>query len=147
GIQEDGGIIIASAVMAAVILADFYAVISKKSLYPVLFCFTGLLMAVLLVKALPAAGEYLQGTLYKYSIYAKEKLPPDERIITYGINNPSIVFYSGHKIIHAGSESELKALTDTTRHHELVIAKTKDSGKIEALGFNVLVLDSRYGLF
>src|SRR5208283_2374136 len=147
GIPEDGGIIITSAVMAAVILADFYAVISKKSLYPVLFCLTGLLISVLLVKALPAAGEYLQGTLYRYSLYAKEKLPPDERIITYGINNPSIVFYSGHKIIHAGSENELKALMDTTRHHELIIAKTKDRGKIEALGFNALEMDSRYALF
>ena len=147
GIAEDGVLIIAGAVMAAVILTDFYAVIGNKSPYPVLFCLTGLFMAVLLVKALPAAGEYLQGTLYRYSLYAKEKLPPDERIITYGINKPSVVFYSGHKIIHAGSENELKALMDTTRHHALVIAKTKDRAKIEALGFNVLELDSRYALF
>ncbi|HKN19235.1 MAG TPA: glycosyltransferase family 39 protein [Dissulfurispiraceae bacterium] len=147
GIREDGVIIIAGVVVAAVIMADFYAVLSHKRLFPLLFCLTGLLMAVLLVKALPAAGDYLQGTLYRYSLYAKEKLPPDERIITYGINNPSIVFYSGHKIIHAGSENELKALMDTTRHHELIIAKTKDRGKIEALGFNALEMDSRYALF
>ncbi len=147
GIPEDGGTIIAGAVMAALILADLYAVISNKRLYPVLFCLTGLLLSVMLVKALPDAGEYLQGTLYRYSLYAKEKLPPDERIITYGLNKPSVVFYSGHKIIHAGSEDELKALMDTTRHHALVIAKTKDSRKIEALGFNVLEMDSRYALF
>ena len=133
--------------MAAVILADFYAVFRNKSQYPVLFCLMGVFIAVLLVKALPAAGEYLQGRLYRYSLYAKEKLPTDERIITYGINKPSIVFYSGHKIIHAGSENELKALSGPTPHHELVIAKTKDKDKIEALGFNVLELDSSYGLF
>ena len=146
GIQEDGGIIVAGAVMVAVILVDLYAVIGKKSLYPVLFCLMGILIAVLLVKALPAAGEYLQGTLYRYSLYAKEKLPPDERIITYGINNPSVVFYSGHKIIHVGSENELKTLTDAARHHSLVIAKTKDLGKIDALGLNVLEMDSNYAL-
>jgi len=133
--------------MAAVILAAFYSVIRNKSVHPVLFCLTGIFMTVLLVKALPAAGEYLQGTLYRYSLYAKEKLPPDERIITYGINNPSIVFYSGHKIIRAGSENELKALMDTARRHALVIAKTKDRGKIEALGCNVLEVDPRYALF
>jgi len=147
GIPEDGGTIIAGAVLAAVILADLYAVLGNKRLYPVLFCLTGLLMAVLLVKALPAAGEYLQGTLYRYSLYAKEKLPPDERIITYDINKPSVVFYSGHKIIHAGSENELKALMGTTPRHALVMAETKDRGTIEALGFNVLELDSRYALF
>ncbi len=147
GIAEDGGLIIAGAVMAAVILADLYAVIGNKSPHPVLFCLTGLFMAVLLVTALPAAGDYLQGTLYKYSVYAKEKLPPDEPIITYAINKPSIVFYSGHKIIHAGSENELKALMDTAPHHALVIAKTKDRGKVEALGLKVLEMDSQYGLF
>ncbi len=147
GIAEDGGLIIAGAVMAAVILADFYAISRNKTLYPVLFCLTGLLLAVLIVKALPAAGEYLQGTLYRYSLYAKEKLPPGERIITYGINKPSIVFYSGHNIIHAGSENELKALMEKTPHHALVIAKAKDRGKIEALGFNVLEQDPGYALF
>jgi 4-amino-4-deoxy-L-arabinose transferase-like glycosyltransferase len=147
GIPEDGGTIIASGVMAAVILADFYAVIRNKRLYTVMFCLTGIFIAVLLVKALPAAGEYLQGTLYRYSLYAKEKLPPDERIITYGINKPSIVFYSGHKIIQAGSENELKTLMDTTPPHALVIAKTKDREKIEALGFNALEMDSGYALF
>jgi 4-amino-4-deoxy-L-arabinose transferase-like glycosyltransferase len=147
GIPEGGGTIIAGSVLAAVILADIYAVIGRKSLYPVLFCLMGILLTVLLLKALPAAGEYLQGTLYRYSLYAKEKLPPDERIITYGINKPSIVFYSGHKIIHAGSENDLKALMDATQHHALIIAKTKDRGKIEACGFNVLEMDSRYALF
>lgn len=147
GIAEDGWLIICGGVMAAVILADLYAVIRNKSPYTALFCLTGLLMAVLLVKALPAAGDYLQGTLYRYSLYAKEKLPPGESIITYGINKPSVVFYSGHNIVHAGSENELKALMETTRHHALVIAKTKDRGEIEALGFNVLEIDSQYGLF
>ncbi|HKN19648.1 MAG TPA: hypothetical protein VJW95_07610, partial [Dissulfurispiraceae bacterium] len=117
------------------------------NLYPVLFCLMGLLLSILLVKALPAAGEYLQGTLYRYSLYAKEKLPPYEPVITYAINKPSVVFYSGHKIIHAGSENELKALMDAAPHHALVIAKTKDRGKVEALGFNVLEIDSQYGLF
>ena len=61
----------------------------------VMVCF----LALLLLKALPVANQYLQGTLYKYSLYAKNRLHDDERIIAYRMNNPSIVFYSDHKII------------------------------------------------
>ncbi len=146
GIPADGWLMITGAVMAAVAVVALYTSITNKNPYPVLCALLGLFMAVLLVKALPAADGYLQGTLYRYSLYAKEKLLPDERIIAYGINKPSIVFYSGHKIINAGSENDLKGLMDKTPH-AFVIAKTKDSGVIESLGFNVVESDAQYALF
>ncbi|MGD0281544.1 MAG: glycosyltransferase family 39 protein [Dissulfurispiraceae bacterium] len=146
GIPENGWLVIAAAVMAAVALAAFYALIVNRTPHPVLYGLMGLFIMVLLVKALPAAGAYLQGALYRYSIYAKETLPPNELIVEYGINKPSVVFYSGHKIVHAGSGSELKTVVDAKRH-ALIIGKTKDRKEIEALGLHVLEMDATYALF
>ncbi|MBF0557668.1 MAG: glycosyltransferase family 39 protein [Nitrospirae bacterium] len=145
GISETGWLFVAAAVMAAITVMALYALIAGKGKYPLVFGLMGIFLILLIVKALPAAGEYLQGTLYRYSMYAKVTLPPDERIITYGINNPSIVFYSGHKIAHAGNEEDLKAVLNPAQHG-LVIAKSKDRAKIEALGFRVLDMDARYAL-
>lgn len=145
GIQADGWLFIAAAVMAAIAVTDLYALKAGRGFYPAMYGLMGIFVILLLVKALPAAGEYLQGTLYRYSIYAKDTLPRGERIITYGINNPSIVFYSGHKIIHAGSEDDLKALLKPAQH-ALAIAKTKDRAGLEALGFHVVDMDARYAL-
>lgn len=145
GIQADGWLFIAAAVIAAIAVTDLYALIAGKGFYPEMYGLMGIFVILLLVKALPAAGDYLQGTLYRYSIYARDTLPRGERIITYGINNPSIVFYSGHKIIHAGSEDDLKALLKPAQH-ALAIAKTKDRAGLEALGFRVVDMDARYAL-
>lgn len=132
--------------MAGIVLADVYALIAGKKMYAVLCCITGLFMIVLLVKTLPAANGYLQGALYRYSLYAKERLQSGEPIIEYGINKPSIVFYSGHKVVNAGSRNDLNTIAGKTRH-AIVIAKTKDSGEIESLGFNVVARDAQYALF
>ncbi|MDA8388686.1 MAG: glycosyltransferase family 39 protein [Nitrospiraceae bacterium] len=90
-------------------------------------------LAVAVFKAVPAASEYLQGTLYRYSIYAGENLPADGVLIGYKINNPSVVFYSGRRIEGAESESEL--LADLKgRKPALIISRTGDAGEVEAAG-------------
>jgi hypothetical protein len=96
-------------------------------------------------KGLPIANQYLQGTLYKYSLYAKERLHDDEKIITYKINNPSIVFYSGHKIINVKDKDELKTFMKKN-NHAVAITKTTDVEVLKELGFNLLEKDEKYGI-
>ncbi|MBF0506399.1 MAG: glycosyltransferase family 39 protein [Nitrospirae bacterium] len=146
GIPEDVVPVIAGVLMAGIVLADVYALITDKKMYYVICLITGFFMVVLLVQTLPAANGYLQGALYRYSLYAKDRLQPGEPIIEYGINKPSIVFYSGHRVVNAGRKNDLSAIVDKTRH-AIVIAKTKDSGEIESLGFNVVARDAQYALF
>ena len=104
------------------------------------------LLLTLSIKAIPIAGDYLQGTLYRYSLYAKTRLPEDQRIITYGINNPSIVFYSDRKIINAGNKNDVKAALMKNGEYSIAIAKTKKAEDLIDLGFKVIESDEKYAL-
>jgi maleate cis-trans isomerase len=103
-------------------------------------------LLMLSLKAVPLASEALQGTLNRYSLYAKTNLPDDQRVIVYGINNPSIVFYSGHKIINAGSKNDVKAALDTQGKISITITKTKNVEDLKELGFNIIERDKKYAL-
>ena len=107
----------------------------------VMVCF----LALLLVKALPVANKYLQGTLYKYSLYAKNRLHDDERIIAYRMNNPSIVFYSDHEILNIRGKDKL-SFSVGNKKPWLAITKTKDINVLEESGFHLLEKDHKYAL-
>jgi len=62
------------------------------------------------------------------------------------MNNPSIVFYSGHKIITAKSRDDIKAALDTNGRISIAITKTKKVDDLKALGFEVIDSDERYAL-
>ena len=126
-------------------IAGFYSLLSRKRLYGVMALLTALFLSVMSFKALPYAGDYLQGTLYRYSIYAKDNLPDKAGIITYGINNPSIVFYSGRNIVEAGSRKDLLPYIGKGGEW-LAISKTRDAGDLTAMGFDLLKKDGRYAL-
>jgi hypothetical protein len=100
---------------------------------------------VLSTTVLPFANEQLQGTLYRFSLFAKEELRADERLIAYRINKPSIVFYSDKPIIHAGGMDELLPLLKRNGRL-LVIANADDIGPLENSGLALLDKDRRYGL-
>jgi hypothetical protein len=103
-------------------------------------------LSMLSIKAIPIAGDYLQGSLNRYSLYAKTKLHGDQRIIAYGINNPSIVFYSGRKIINAGNKDDVKAALMKNGENSIAITKTRKVEDLKDLGFNVIESDERYAL-
>lgn len=124
----------------------FYAVFKRKQVYGIMSALMIIFLVILSTKALPVANQYLQGTLYSYSLYAKERLHSGERIITYGINNPSIVFYSGRNIIKANSKDELLTLVGNNGH-TIVIMKTKDSGILEGSGAHLHAEDGKYAIF
>ena len=105
-----------------------------------------LFLSVLLIKAVPAASHHLQGTLHKYSLYAKENLDADGRLIVYDLNNPSIIFYSDRKAIIARNQDELTASLKNGLP-AIVITKTKNAEFIKNLGFALLEHDKQYALF
>lgn len=124
---------------------SFYTAFTKKNLYSVLSSLMIVFLFILSLKALPIANQYLQGTLHKYSLYAKDRLYIDESLIVYGINNPSIVFYSGHKVITIRDKDDVIGLMKNGRS-AIIITKAKDIDIFENMGFNLLEKDERYAI-
>jgi 4-amino-4-deoxy-L-arabinose transferase-like glycosyltransferase len=135
----------AAIILFAIAALNCYAFLKK----PLHLYVEALMLAFLLllsVTALPVVSNYLQAPLHRFSTYAKENLVGGERIIAYRANNPSIVFYSGHRVINAGGPEELAALLKEGRG-KLVIAKTKDPEDLEKLGLALVDKGGGYALF
>lgn len=136
-------------------VVSIYALFKKtKSFY----FFAGLsfiLILIISIKVLPAINEYMQGTLYKYSICAKQNLKKNDILITYKINNPSIVFYSDRKILKIDSEEQLiheiekikKSNISEQKLKTAVISKVKDVEFLKNIGLNLLKEDRDYAIF
>lgn len=146
GINEIGWTRVAAVIMFTMTGVSLYALLTKKTLYKYLSAMMIIFLFVFSVKALPIVNQHLQGTLYKYSLYAKERLHDEGKIIAYGINNPSIVFYSGHKVINTNSEAELMTLILASKGNMIAITKAKNIEVLKGLGFNVLEDDGRYAI-
>lgn len=145
GVSDTEWIYCIAAVSFALAVTGLYAFISKKTLYGATAVIMGIFLLLLSVKVMPLAGRILQGTLHKYSLYAKERLGKDERILTYGINNPSIVFYSGHRVVRVGNMDELASLIEDKKRL-LLISKAKETEGLKQLGFTLLEEDGKYAL-
>jgi 4-amino-4-deoxy-L-arabinose transferase-like glycosyltransferase len=146
GISDTGWTIWTSAILMAMSVIAFYSVRLSKPLYAPLACVMFTLLIFLLVSALPPANQYLQSALHKFSVYAKENARSDERIICYNINNPSIVFYSDHKVANIrGKESLAEHVKG--KKDRLAIAKVKDEDTLKEAGFRLLQKEGGYALF
>jgi 4-amino-4-deoxy-L-arabinose transferase-like glycosyltransferase len=145
GIHDVDWIYWSGAIMASIVPVSLRAAFAKKVSYVFLSCMMFLFLFTLSVKALPVANQHLQGSLYKYSLYAKDRLNAGERIIEYRINNPSIVFYSGHKVAHIGNRKELSSYVASGKGR-IAIAKAGDIAALEDLNFNLLENDGIYAI-
>ncbi len=145
GITATGWMPIAAAIALAMTALCCYSFIKMRPLYGAMFSVMFLFLMTLVVTALPMASDYLQGTLHKYSLYGKERAGRDERIITYGLNKPSIVFYSGHKVAASGGIDTLQKLIVEGKGR-IVIAKTKDVEQLKQLGLVVRDADKGYAI-
>ena len=146
GFSDLNWIFLLASINMAMGILFLYSTYAEKAFY---FVMSALMLAFLLmlsIKATPLAGDYLQGSLYRYSLYAKTNLPGDQRIITYGINNPSIVFYSGHKVINAGNKDDIKAALMKNGEYSIAITKTRKADDLKDLGFKVIESDEKYAL-
>jgi 4-amino-4-deoxy-L-arabinose transferase-like glycosyltransferase len=144
GVTDTNWTIGAAVILFAVAALSFYALLKK----PLHLYIEGLMLALLLllsVTALPLASGYLQGSLHRFSMYARENLGGNERIIAYRANNPSIVFYSGHRVINVGRPEEIATLLREGKA-KMVIAKTKDPGELEKLGLVLVDKGGGYAL-
>lgn len=145
GIQETGWVFIAALIMLALSAVIMISTARRKIYYSAMSVVMIALLSFFSIKAVPVISGFLQGTLYRYSLIAKERAKPDDRIIVYGINNPSILFYSGHKIIDAGSKDELMSAVKVRRDF-VAITKAGEAGIFKELGFSVLEEDGRYAI-
>lgn len=146
GISDTAWILPTAVVLFAMSLAACYSALTGKTCYSVLASLALIFLVMLSVKATPLANDFLQGTLHRYSLYAKKILRPDERIIAFDINNPSIVFYSDHRVARVGNEAELMPLL-TQIKRALIISKAKEIGMLKGLGLTLLETDGRYAIF
>jgi 4-amino-4-deoxy-L-arabinose transferase-like glycosyltransferase len=145
GVDDFAWLYLLVAILVGIAALGVYSALTKKGHCIVLSGLMILFLSILSIKVMPLISGYLQGTLHKYSLYAKERLSPDEDIFVYGINNPSIVFYSGHNVIPLKGQDSLIRLGDEG-HHSLVIAKTKNIDILKNRGFRVLENDDRYAI-
>jgi 4-amino-4-deoxy-L-arabinose transferase-like glycosyltransferase len=145
GVTDFEWIYILFALTVGIVLLSVYSALVKKSYLTVLSVLMGLFLSLVSIKALPLISTYLQGTLHTYSLYAKERLSSHESLFVYGINNPSIAFYSGHKVITLRGKDDLAAHPEI-EGRAIVITKTKNIDMIKNMGFSVLAKDERYAI-
>ena len=145
GISDTGWVLPAGLAAFAVALICLYAAFTEKTLYGFISVLMVTFLLLLSVKALPLANRQLQGTLHKYSLFARERLEREEKLIVYGINHPSIVFYSDRRIVRVGNRDELKPLLAGGRRL-LLITKAKEVTGLTQSGFHLLEEDGRYAI-
>ena len=138
GFSDVNWVYIAAAVLFIIAVAGLYSVWSKKITFRFMSAMMTAFLMLALIKALPAANNYLQGTLHEYSLYAGKVLHDDEKIVAYRINNPSVVFYSGHEVENVPGRDELLNIVSSHPGRLIAISKTKDIEILEGAGFHVL---------
>lgn len=145
GSFETGWTPAAAVVLFAIAGVMFHALFAGKGHYGIMSLLMFAFLCLMSIKAMPLVNQYMQGTLHRYSLYAKEKLRPDEKIVTYGINYPSILFYSGRRLDRVGNEAELMPILGQNRRL-LAICKSKETGNLNRLGFDLIESDGKYAL-
>lgn len=145
GINDTGWTTLPALIMVAVSITSLYSVFSGRTLYPVIAAMMAAFIISLSATALPLAAEQLQGTLYKFSIYAKENLGADGRLITYRLNKPSVVFYADRRTTSISNPYELSPFLNESGK-KLVIAKSGDADKLIESGLTLIEKDKQYAL-
>jgi 4-amino-4-deoxy-L-arabinose transferase-like glycosyltransferase len=145
GITETGWTTWVAIILFIMSAIAFYSVYTSRAMYAILACSMFMLLTALLFSALPLANQKLQGALHGFSLYAKDTARVDEMIICYGINNPSIVFYSDHKVANVRGKEALAAYV-REKKDRLAIAKERDEETLKEAGFRLLKKEGGYVL-
>lgn len=142
---DTGWLPAAAGIMLAMAMVSGYVLATKKNAHFYTSAAMVLFLLLLSVKAMPFVNSALQGTLHSYSLYAKERLGPNDRVIAYNLNQPSIVFYSDRKVAQIDDRNSLFSHVEAIKH-AVAIAKTKDKEVLENAGFVVIRDDGKYVL-
>jgi 4-amino-4-deoxy-L-arabinose transferase-like glycosyltransferase len=145
GISGTGWMTIFGLLMLVVACLSLLSVFMKRELHGFVAACMVIFLLLMSVKVVPAVSAYLQGTLYRYSLYARGEAEKGREVITYKLNYPSIVFYADHKIIDA--RNMVRLLTYIKDGGKFVaITKAGDAAELEGVGFKLLEKDGRYAL-
>jgi hypothetical protein len=129
----------------AMTLSGLYSFLRKKTEYRSLSLLMIAFLVILLLKAVPLMNQDMQGVLYKYSMYAKYRLQGGEPLLVYGINNPSIVFYSDRKVILVRNKNDFTARVKNCSH-AIAIVKAGNTKMLNASGLRILEKGNKYAI-
>lgn len=131
--------------LSLIAITAIYQLLTKKR-KPFITCLlTGLFLYIIMSEVFPLINHHLQDSIYRYSLYAKEKLNKDDYLITLSLNNPSIVFYSNHKIIPLRNKEELKNFIQKNKY-TIIITKARHIGYLTSSGFSLIESDNKYAI-
>lgn len=96
---------------------------------------------------MPIASKHLQRTLYNYSLYIKELTYPDEKILMYKVNKPSVLFYSDRKVIHISKRDMIRDVYDILPRYAISESRSKDIELLISLGYKIINDDRKFVLY
>ncbi len=145
GVSDTGWTTAAAVLLFIMAGLAVYAFLSMRTPHAAMSALTAAILILLSIKALPLANSRLQGTLHRFSLTAKELLRDGGTLITSGINNPSVVYYSDHRIVKADTTVELLRLLKDGRR-AVIIARSRDLAALEGLGLKLISRDDTYAI-
>ena len=144
GIRVEGTTLLITVVFL-ISLAGFYMAKTGKIAFGAVSGLMVVFLALISLKVMPVVSDSLQGTLHKYSAYAKERLSTEESIVLFRLNNPSVLFYSGRKVVPAWDKAGLEAVLGNGMR-AFVIAKSGDIDTLAGTGLHLIEKDEKYAL-
>lgn len=132
-------------IMFAFTVISFYSILKRKTPYVIIASLSFIFLMVVYIGIMPAVNESLQGTLYRYSLYIKQ-LPDSIKIISYKVNKPSIVFYSGKRVSPIYSEKDCLPILQT-KDSFIVITKKNEIKSLKNIGLTLIMEDKHYAIF
>ncbi len=139
-------IIILSLLLFIYCIMSLYSFIYNKTAFEVKSLLIIVIFLFISIEAVPALNKNLQGMLYRFSIYAKENFKNNEKIILYNTSNPSVVFYSGIRVIHETRLADLDRLQNKYGCI-YIIAKSRSVKNLLNSGYVMVERDNNYGIF
>lgn len=143
GISDTGWTFWAAGVMFLMMGVCVHAFFTRGKSYGSIAALMVGFLVLICLKVLPMVNQQLQGTLYNFSLSARERLGAEGNLIGFGINNPSVVFYSGHNIKNVDRLEDIRGFL-SERKKIVVIARSKDLEFLEPLGLKLVGKNGKY---
>ncbi|MCX7920081.1 MAG: phospholipid carrier-dependent glycosyltransferase [bacterium] len=100
-----------------------------------------------LTELVPIVYEYQQGPIYRFATGIKNELQPTDIIVEFGHNNPSVIFYSQHRILRLGTNQfdRLTELFQSSNRVYLISNKLKLRDQFQQLPkFQLIAIEGQY---
>lgn len=145
GITDTGWLPYVALILFAGTALNLAGAVRKKAYHGAVAFLMLMFLVLVSFRVLPAAGDFLQGRLHKFSLYARENLGSKGELVAYKVNKPSILFYSGRRIIKADQLGELEELMKSDGRI-IVITSASGAAELEKTGLTLIEKDASYAL-